>query len=80
MNNVVKLDIPEEVNTIQWAFTHPNCDALIQKRNGYNTTMTIVAYGLNEQGNDELLGMCNDDVDLFRGVDESLLSHLGGLV
>ena len=78
--NYVVYDKPEKVEMAEWAFGHPNCDALIvdddKAENGY---MFIKAYALNEKGNDELRDLSNQDSNygIFVGIDESMLSFIG---
>ena len=78
IKNCVILEEPLEVNSIEWAFEHPNCDALIIKNRKKSKYMTIKAYALNKDGNKELLSMCNDGkYGIFGGLDSSMLSFSG---
>lgn len=66
--NIIKFDEPQKVNIIEWALKHPNCDALIKKDNDAKTMM-VIAYAINEMGNQELtiLAQADDNLGIFWG-------------
>ena len=74
-NNIHVLDKPMEVDCIEWGYAHPNCNALFVDGNS-SSTMKVIAYALNEQGNFELqlIKQKNNKYKLFAGVDASMLS------
>ena len=80
-NNIVKLDKPIEVNCVEWGYAHPNCDALFFEGTT-PSTMKIIAYALNEQGNIELqmIKRQNKKYKIFAGVDDSMLNFIGVLL
>ena len=79
--NTIWLNEPQEVNTMEWALKHVNCDALILRNKGDKDTMFVVAYALNNNGNRELKDCSLDNIEygIFGGLDESMLSYIGGL-
>lgn len=74
-NNIIVLDKPTEVDCIDWGYAHPNCNALFVDGNS-SSTMKVIAYAINEQGNFELqlIKQKNSKYKLFAGVDASMLS------
>ena len=80
--NIKILDSPEEVDMIEWAFSHPNCNALIVKEVDDSETMKIIAYAINEQGNKEISVMRHkdDNTEIFCGIDKSMINSLGGII
>lgn len=78
-DNIIISDEPEEVDSIDWGYAHPNCDALFLDGSDYSK-MKIVAFALNEDGNRELLIIKDRQpkLKLYRGVDEGMLSFGGG--
>ena len=79
--NIVVYDTPVEVDCINWGYSHPNCDALFIDGEDISK-MKIVGYGLNESGNKELRGIIDKipKLQLFVGVDKSMLNFSGGLL
>lgn len=53
MQGIKILDKHEEVNTIEWAFNHLGCDALVVKDDSCRT-MNIIAYALDTKFNKNL--------------------------
>ena len=80
-NNIHVLDKPMEVDCIEWGYAHPNCNALFVDDNS-SSTMKVIAYALNEQGNIELqmIKRQNKKYKIFAGVDASMLNFIGVLV
>lgn len=80
-DNICILEQPISVNILEWAYAHPNCDALVMKKVKKIPNMTILAYGLNTDGNMELCSIVkeNKDFGIFSGMDESLLNFSGGV-
>ena len=77
--NIVKLDKPLEVDVIEWAYDHPNCDALVIRKTDYKSQkMQVVMYALNEAGNGELheILKSTNNFDLFRGIDASMIDRI----
>lgn len=74
-NNIHVLDKPMEVDCIEWGYAHPNCNAIFMEGTT-PSTMKLVAYASNEQGNLELqlLKQQNKKYKLFAGVDASMLN------
>ena len=77
--NIIWLNHPQEVNVMEWALSHINCDSLILSNRGNKSTMFVVAYSLNREGNIELkrYSLQNDQYGIFGGLDESMLNYLG---
>ncbi len=75
--NIVILDNPQEVDIIDWWVAHLNCDALFLDGSDYSK-MIIVAYALNENGNNELLKIQKKytSLKLCRGMDESMTNRI----
>ncbi len=80
-NNIHVLDKPMEVDCIEWGYQHPNCDALFYDGTT-PSTMRIIAYALNEQGNIELqmIKRQNKKYKIFAGVDASMLNFIGSVL
>ena len=80
-NNVVFLKNPIEVDSIEWGFSHINCDALYLDGKSYKT-MRVVAYALNKQGNYELYEYrkLHPELKTFGGVDECMLNFGGAML
>lgn len=71
MQGIEKLEKPLEVNTIDWAFEHLGCDALVIKDNRCNT-MSVLAYAIEPKYNIMLndLQMDNDNSVIFKNTDK----------
>ncbi len=80
-NNIHVLDKPMEVDCIEWGYARPNCNALFVDGNS-SSTMKVIAYALNEQGNFELrlIKQKNNKYKLFAGVDASMLNFIGSVL
>ena len=81
MSNIIKLDTPQRVNTIEWSTHHPDCDAIILHNEGDAKHMYIVAYANNPTANRELRAIVdsNKEYGLFSGISSSMLEFLGKL-
>lgn len=77
MQGVRILEQPEKVNTIEWAFEHIGCDALVVKDNSC-TTMTILAYTLDNKFNADLykLQQNYDNSIVFKNTDENEVNSI----
>lgn len=71
MQGIEKLNKPLEVNTVDWAFEHLGCDALVIKDNQCNT-MQILAYAVEPKYNTMLnvLQMNDDNSVIFKNTDK----------
>ncbi|MBD5452065.1 MAG: hypothetical protein HDR25_05445 [Lachnospiraceae bacterium] len=71
MQGIKTLEKPIEVNTIDWAFEHLGCDALIIKDDRCNT-MSVLAYAIEPKYNKLLydLLMHHDNSIIFKNTDK----------
>lgn len=71
MQGIEKLDKPLEVDTVDWAFEHLGCDALVIKDDTCST-MKILAYAVEPKYNIALnvLQRNNDNSIIFKNTDK----------
>lgn len=71
MQGIKELDRPLEVNTIDWAFEHLGCNALVIKDDSCST-MRILAYAIEPQYNTKLniLQVNNQNSIIFKNTDK----------
>lgn len=77
MQGIKVLEQPEKVNTLEWAFEHIGCDALVVKDDSCNT-MTILAYSTNVKFNKNLyeLQKSNSNSIIFKNTDENEVNSI----
>lgn len=80
MQGIEKLDKPLKVNTVDWAFEHLGCDALVLKDNQCST-MKILAYAVEPKYNSMLnaLQMNDDSSVIFKNTNEDEVNAIDGI-
>lgn len=77
MQGIRELDKPLEVNTIDWAFEHLGCNALVIKDDSCNT-MRILAYAVEPKYNTMLNTLLADDKNsiIFKNTDKDEVTSI----
>ncbi len=77
MQGIKILNQPEKVNTLEWAFEHIGCDALVEKDDSC-TTMTILAYALDNKSNENLYELLKkyECSIIFKNTDENEVNSI----